>query len=182
VASAQFIVANRSGQLPEGGLEDRSSAENVQEDLTHQKFHGETFSVWSLNVCGLVDRLFASWATEQFVVGVDPYGRVIVALLQGITRDATVKANLVGYYVHHRLRVPSTLRLSSHSSRHRFLTEVYQYLFNRLAQEALQWYASLEVADCAGDADDKWNLTDVSALSVGGYRYSCFERGSKKDD
>jgi hypothetical protein len=182
VASAQFIVANRSGQLPEGGLEDRSSAENVQEGLTDQKFHCGTFSVWSLNVCGMVDRLFASWAMEQFVVGVNPYGRVIVALEEGITREATVKAHLVGYYVHHRLRVPSTLRLSSHSSRHRFLTEVYQYLFNTLAQEALQWYASMKVADCAGDADDKWDLTDVSALSVGGYRYSCFERCNKKDD
>jgi hypothetical protein len=182
VASAQFIVANRSGQLPEGGLEVRSGAENMQEGLSDPKFHCGTFSVWSLNMCGMVDRLFASWAMEQFVVGVDPYGRVIVALQQGITREATVKAHLVGCYVHHRLRVPSTLRLSSHSSRHRFLTEVYQYLFNTLAQEALQWYASLKVADCAGDADDKWDLTDVSALSVGGYRYSCFERCNKKDD
>ena len=165
IKSVQFIVVNRSGQFPAGGW----LVEPEQRCTSVVKTSG--VDIWRCNVYELFTQLCRVWEKEQFLVGLDGNGRIIVSLQEGVSERAVVKAYLVGYFVFHKLKVKLALYGASLESKFRYLTELFQQLISTVAGEALLWYDSLALDDEQSKGDCCWNIQDITALSTGEYRY-----------
>jgi hypothetical protein len=180
IRAVQFVVVHRSGAFPpDGGREVRyEGALETPAGLRAEGKNAEAACLGRMNVCELFAELCSAWAGEEFIVGVDMNGRVIVALQDGISCASTCKAYMVGMYVYRQLRSSWMLRLASQESRHRYLSQLVQVIISRLAAEARAWYRALNLTghptpDSTGplSAGESWDFGDTTALSVGDFRF-----------
>jgi hypothetical protein len=181
IRAVQFVVVNRSGAFPAGGGWDvrYGGAREAPASLRVKEKDAEAASIWRLNVCALYAELCQAWEGEECVVGVDMNGRVIVALQDGVSNASVCKAYLLGMYVHRQLQVNWTLCMASQEARHRYLSQLLQIIISRLAAEARAWYRSLNLPPSSTadgglqlTKDDCWDFDDVTALSIGDFRYA----------
>jgi len=189
----QFIVCNRSGSfIDQSGwkVEPECRTEIAQQRNCAVKSDRDR-RTYRKNVCDFFACLMDTWGTEEFVVGVDMNGRVVVSLREGITAKGMCKAHLVAHYVFCKLNCKLALYGASLESKQAYLSEVYHYLVNLVAEEALVWYDSLGIGGSGGEVQnvshdprvglDRWSMLETSSLYTAPWRYGKCVNSTKDD-
>lgn len=202
VGTIQFIVCNRSGTFV------NNAGWEIKRPQRAASCYGETidskdgFNIFHSSVGTFFGQLASCWEKEQFLVGVNMHGRVVVSLKEGVSNKSIVKAYMVAYYVFVKLDASTFLFGAKLSAKQQYLTELYAYLIGTLAAEALRWYEAVTipvgnddkttrssvtaVSDLQGAPSSEppadtsklplepegWNLEEVASLAIGEWRYS----------